>query len=469
MRRIPLPFRVAGCLLAFTSLAGAQATPPSRAQLVGRLDSLARAWIASAPAAGATVAVVKGSDTLLLQAYGERNRETHVPATTGTVYRIGSVTKQFTSAAIMQLVEQGRMALTDPVTKYLPQYPQWSGVTIRHLLNHTSGIHSYTSNRSWADTWAQELTPAQIVAFVEKDTLDFSTGAGWRYNNTGYVLLGMVLEKVTGQPYAEYMRSRFFTPLGMRSASYCPTTPTDSAYAAGYDLRNGAVQPTRLLNMSHPYAAGALCMSVPDYLRWQAALTGGRVVKPATYALMSASDTLLNGKPTAYGFGLAPSAAGAHRGVTHNGAVNGFNAEQTWYPDDSLRVVVFTNTVGAGSGMLERNLANAVFGLPLATPPAKVVGLPISVAERAKYLGTYDLKRADGGIFTVRLFEENDQLMTQAEGPGQGKIPLLYLGNDTFGASFDPSLRLTILLEGGVAKGARLEQRGNRMEGVRRN
>src|SRR4051812_23453490 len=137
-----------------------------RSALSRRLDSLSRAWLASGPSAGASVVVVQGRDTLLLEGIGERDHEHALPATPTTVYRIGSITKQFTSSAIMQLVEQGKIGLRDPITKYLPEYPQWSGVTVRQLLNHTSGIHSYTSNPEWAKTWDADITPAQIVAFV---------------------------------------------------------------------------------------------------------------------------------------------------------------------------------------------------------------------------------------------------------------------------------------------------------------
>ncbi|MEO7714231.1 MAG: serine hydrolase domain-containing protein, partial [Gemmatimonadaceae bacterium] len=241
------------------------AAQSDRAVLTRRLDSLSRAWLAIGPSAGVSYAVVRGSDTLLLGALGQRDYEGALPATNATVYRTGSITKQFTAAAIMQLVEQGRMSLDDPMTRYLPHYPQWRTVTMRQLLNHTSGIHSYTANPAWATTWGSDLTPAQLVAFVEKDTLDFAPGTQFRYNNTGYVLLGMILDKVTGTPYPTLMRERFFTPLGMRSATYCPSTPTKTDDAKGYDRGATAITSAKYMSMTHPYSAGALCMSVVDF------------------------------------------------------------------------------------------------------------------------------------------------------------------------------------------------------------
>jgi D-alanyl-D-alanine carboxypeptidase len=448
----------------------AQTQSVTRPALVTRLDSLTRAWVVNAPAAGTTVEVIRGSDTLLLEGVGQRDLAAHLPATTQTVYRIGSITKQFTAAAIMQLVERGRIGLNDPLSKYLPEYPQWRNITVRELLNHTSGIHSYTSVPAWVKTWNDELTPAQVVAFVAKDTLDFAPGTEWRYNNTGYVLLGMILDRVTGQSYPDYMRSHFFVPLGLRSASYCPSHATDPTYAAGYALTKGTIEPAAYLSMSHPYSAGALCMSVPDYLRWQTMLSRGEIVRPASYRMMSTSDTLTNGKPTNYGFGLFAGHLGTHREITHGGGINGFNTAQSWFPDDSLRVAVFANITGADPGQLASNLAAAVLGLPLrpmGPPPALVVS-ELTAANHAKYVGVYDMKTPTGANFPIHIEDDNGVLVSYAEGPGQGKFPLTYIGNDTFGAAFDPSLRLTILFENGKAARARLAQGGGTMEGARR-
>lgn len=372
-------------VLALIVTAAPLAAQSDRAALTRRLDSLSRAWLAMGPSAGVSYAVVRGSDTLLLGALGERDHEGALPATSATVYRTGSITKQFTSAAIMQLVEQGKVALDDPMTKYLPEYPQWRTITVRQLLNHTSGIHSYTANPDWATSWGSDLTPAQLVAYVEKDTLDFAPGTQYRYNNTGYVLLGMILDKVTGTPYPALMRERFFAPLGMRSAAYCPSNPTHTDDAKGYDRGATAITPAKYMSMTHPYSAGALCMSVVDFLRWQTALTSGRVVTPASYAMMSRSDTVTGGKPTNYGFGLATGLLGTHRMVQHGGGVNGFNTAQMWFPDDSLRVVVFSNTVGSNPNSLARTLASAVLGVQEPAPPAanaRLTALEITVRAR---------------------------------------------------------------------------------------
>jgi D-alanyl-D-alanine carboxypeptidase len=439
--------------------AGAQPTASAeRRALTARLDSLTRSWLASAPAAGATVGVVRGRDTLLLEGVGERDRERHLPATATTVYRIGSITKQFTAAAIMQLVEQGKIRLADPITRYLPEYPQWHAVTVRQLLNHTSGIHSHTDEASFARISKVEHTPAQLVALVARDTFDFTPGTQFRYDNTGYLLLGMILDRLTGESYPRYMQSHFFTPLGMHSATYCPSNITAPDHARGYGLDGAAINPAQYMSMTYYYSAGSLCMSVPDYLRWQTALTSGQIVSAASYRLMSSSDTLANGKPTNYGFGLAPGYAASRRAVGHNGALLGFNTEELWLPDDSVRIVVFTNTAGSRPVQLVNELALAVFGV--------VHDLP--AGERARYVGIYDLRRPDGGRFTLHVFEKMGALHVQAEGPGQGDIPLLYYGDNTFGVAFDRALRLDFLTANGRVTGARLFQNGVNQEGPRR-
>jgi CubicO group peptidase (beta-lactamase class C family) len=449
-------------------VAPAASSTPTRAALVARLDSLARDFLTEAPSSGATVAVVRGSDTLLLEGVGQRNREQVLPATPSTVYRVGSITKQFTAAAIMQLVEQGKLSLADHVTKYLPQYPQWAGITIAQLLNHTSGIHSYTADASWRKSWASDLSPAEVVAFVEKDTLDFAPGTRWRYNNTGYMLLGMVLEKVTGEPYASYVSKTLFAPAGMSSAGYCPSRATSDADAAGYDQRNGSFSPTQYLSMTHPWAAGALCMSVPDFLRWQAAFTSGRVVSPATYAQMSTSDTLNSGVKTGYGFALWGGQLGTHRLIHHGGDVNGFSAQQLWLPDDSLRVVVFSNTSGSNPDWLARNLASAVLGLPLQKKVKLPPAVALSAADRAKYEGTYALvPPTSTTVLPLRVWAKDDGLSAQVQQPGQGEFPLRYLGNDTFGTPIDPTIRIMMVVEGGRAVKARLQQGGATLEGPR--
>jgi CubicO group peptidase (beta-lactamase class C family) len=440
----------------------------SRAALVSRVDSLAADFLSSSHTPAVSVAVLRGMDTLVMKGYGDASTDPRREATASTVYRIGSITKQFTSSAIMRLVERGKLSLDDPMSKYLPDVPlHGRTVTIRQLLNHTSGIHSYTSDPEWAKTWAQDLTPRQIVAFVDKDTFDFAPGTGYRYNNTGYVLLGMIIEKVTGEPYATYLQHDLFTPLALRQTSYCPTRPTDPSFAAGYSSSGGTAKPAAFLSMTHPFSAGALCSTVRDLVIWQRALAGGRVLNARSYALMTIADTLNSGKRLNYGFGLVPGSLGGHRSIGHGGGVHGFTTSSIYFPDDSVNVVVFSNS-DRGPDPLALNISRAVFGLPLVAGPKPLIAVPLADVDRDQLPGVYDLAPPSGEKFVIHVMVENGQLMTQAEGQGQGKFPLVHLGKLQFGAAFDPSLRLTFISENGKVTKLRLEQGGGTMEGPRR-
>ena len=444
------------------------APTPGRSALIARLDSLAHAFLADMPAVGATIGVVRGTDTLYLAAVGERDRERHLPAATSTVYHIGSITKQFTAAAVLRLVERGSLRLGDSLGTLLPQYPQWRAVTVRQLLNHTSGIRSYTTSPEWRRRWKVDVTPANLVALVAKDTFDFAPGTSWRYNNTGYVLLGMVLERATRTAYADHIDTQFFKPLGLHSAAYCPSRPTDPERPRGYELEAGKISRASYISSSQTWAAGALCMSVPDYLRWQTALTTGGVVSAASYQMMSTSDTLATGASTNYGFGLSAARLGTHPVVHHGGDVHGFSAEELWLPDDSLRVVVFTNTLGSNPKFLADNLASAVLGLPLRTRTKSPSAVRLSARERRKYEGAYDIVLQSGRVLPLRVFSDANGLAAKGEAPGQGTIRLVYIGDDTFGAEFDAALRLAFVLEDGRAVKAQLTQRGQTREGLRR-
>jgi D-alanyl-D-alanine carboxypeptidase len=455
-------------LLVALAAAPSGAQQPSSATLTARVDSLVLDYKDRTHSPAVSVAVLRGTDTLVMKGYGLASITPMTQATPSTVYRIGSITKQFTSSGIMRLIERGKLSLDDPMSKFLPDVPLHGHVvTIRQLLNHTSGIHSYTSVRDWQGTWEQDLTPRQIVAFVDKDTFDFAPGTRWLYNNTGYVLLGMIIEKVTGESYAAFLQHEFFTPLGLKQTSYCPSRPTDPSFAAGYSSRSGNPRPAAFLSMTHPFSAGALCSTVRDLVVWQRALAGGRVVNAKSYALMTTADTLNTGTRLSYGFGLVPGQLGTHRSIGHGGSVNGFTTASVYFPDDNVNVVVFTNSDG-GPDPLAMNISRAVFGMPLVTGPKPLVAVALADSLRDRLPGVYELATPAGGKFVIHVMVENGQLMSQAEGPGQGKFPLVHVGNLQFGASFDPSLRVTFLSENGTITKVRVEQGGGTMEGPRR-
>lgn len=450
---------------------GAPAAPrASRATLVARLDSLARAFLADGPSVGAQVAVVRARDTLLLRAYGLADREARRAATVDQRFRVGSLTKQVTAAAIMRLAERGTLSLDDELSRWVPEFPlQGHRVRLRQLLNHTSGIRNYTAIPTWRARWADDLTPLQVVNVVARDSFDFAPGTRWSYSNTGYTLLGLVIERAGRTSYAEFVQRELLAPLGLRHTSYCPNRPQGAAWASGYDVRDDSIVPAEYLSMTQPYAAGALCSTVGDFVAWQRALAAGRVVTPMSYARMTTPETLANGQRLSYGYGLDIASYLGHRLIMHDGGINGFNTAALRFPDDSLDVVVFSNTEWSGAGRLAQNLARAVFGLPLLAhrPPAPPSAYAVETTLRDALVGAYELARPDGGTLVLRVMAEGEGLAAQVQ--GRRRFRLVHLDGTIFGGSSDPSLRIAFhRAPDGRVIGATMLQRDQTYEGPRR-
>ena len=460
-------------LVITASAAQAQHSPA----LVAAIDSMANAYLASPPVPGVSVAVVRGRDTIVMRGYGYADLATKRPAGPTTVYQIGSITKQFTSAAIMRLVEKGKIHLDDDMSVYLPNFPeQGHHVTVRELLNHTSGIHDYTNKPTWQPHWAEDLSPDSIVGFVARDTFDFAPGTSWSYDNTGYVLLGMIVEKASGKRYADYLTEQFFKPLHLSQTRYCPNHPTDTTYATGYSIKDGKSVPAAYLSMTQPFAAGALCSTVRDFLVWQRALHTGHVVSATSYALMTTPDTIANGRRLNYGFGLMAGHVGSHRVIEHSGGIFGFTTDQLWFPDDSLSVIVFTNTDGKAPGLLANAIADRVLGVParsVARGP-RPAGGP-QRPQLSDIAGTYAFTLPGGEVSNVRVFVEGrgrvyvqgDHLTDTYGVPVTIGAPLQYSGDSTFTAGFDPSFRLHFASADGRVTAATITQGTSTLEGRR--
>lgn len=448
--------------LVFPASLSAQPLPP--AATVARVaDSLAQAFLAERGAPSVAIGVVRGADTIVMKAWGIADLEQDVAATPKSVYRIGSVTKQFTAAAVMQLVEQGKVRLDDSIGTHLSSLPAaWRTATVRQLLNHTSGIPSYTSiGPAWARRWGEEMTPDTLVALTAAAPMRFPSGTKWEYDNTGYVLLGMLIEKVTGRPWGTDLEERFTKPLGLSDTRNCLATPLVPRRVRGYEPQGNSWMNATYLAMSQPYAAGAICSTVGDIAKWNRALHTGKVVSPTSYALMTnpAGVAAVEGK---YGFGLGRDTVGGRAMISHGGGIHGFVTENVWVPSEELSVTVLTNSGAARIDGLRRQLTLAASGVPLDQPP-KVV--PLSAADRARYVGVYALALPDGTRdFTVA--EQGDQLTGQMA--GQGASPMLHFGKHTFGAPFDPTVRLIFVVEGARATKLVLVQRGRRFEGLRK-
>ena len=458
--------RAAALLLLFPALSaslGAQQLPAVAA--ASRVaDSLARDFIAAGGAPSVAIGVVRGADTIVLQAWGIADLELNVPASAGSVYRIGSVTKQFTAAAVMQLLEQGKARLDDSIATHLSGLPvAWGRVTIRQLLNHTSGIPSYTSlGQAWEHRWGEEMTPDTLVALTAAMPMWFEPGSEWRYDNSGYVVLGMLIEKLTGRSWGADLEQRFTRPLGLSDTRNCLVTPIIPNRVPGYEPAGKAWVHADYLAMSQPYAAGAICSTVGDLAKWNRALHTGKVVSAESYALMTTPEGAAAAAPLKYGFGLGRDTVGGRPVITHGGGIHGFISANLWMPDVELSVTVLTNSGSAPAGRLQRQLVLAALGMPLEQPAKE---MPLAAADRVKYLGVYALALPSGPRdFTIA--EEEDHLTAQLA--GQVATPILFYGDDTFGMRFDPALRLIFEVENGRATKVVLLQGGGRYEGRRK-
>jgi CubicO group peptidase (beta-lactamase class C family) len=364
-------------LLYFVPEASGAQEPLWGGRLVERIDSLAEATLRGGPVAGMTIGVRRGGDVLLLRGYGRADVEQGVQAGAETVYRIGSITKQFTAAAVMQLVDQGRIDLEASVSDYLPDFPlQGHDVRVHHLLTHTSGIVNYTGlgETFWSQS-TLDLTHDEMVAIFANEPFDFAPGEDYLYTNSGFYLLGMIVERVSGVPYDEYLDQHVFGPLGMRGSSYCHEDRIIPRRAEGYSQRDGQLVNDAYISMNTPGAAGALCSTAPDLLTWSLALREGRVVSEASYRAMTRSATLVDGTETGYGFGLAidyservtPAYGGSTlpgvSRVAHAGSINGFRVISAYYPDADLDIVVLLNTQTETALALEEHIARWALGV----------------------------------------------------------------------------------------------------------
>jgi len=320
-------------------------------------DSIA-AEVLKTPVAGIAVAVAHGGEVIFRKAYGMADVAARMPLTPEDQHQVGSVTKQFTAAAILQLVEQGRISLDDTIQKFLPDFDtQGRTVTIHHLLNHTSGIRSYT-----AIFGMNPVSREALLDTIQRHPYDFVPGEKFLYNNSGYYLLGVILERVTGTPYAHYLEERFFDPLGLRSTSYCGRDGEE--IPVGYAPDDGSLTTSLLSDMEFPGAAGGLCSTVDDLLAWQHALVSGEIVKPETYVRMTTPAKVASGEPMTYGYGLAVGDVEGHPIVAHDGGIPGFNSSLAYFPADSLGVAVLVNTAPGYAGRVQQAIARAALGLP---------------------------------------------------------------------------------------------------------
>src|ERR1700694_947420 len=325
-------------LLAFSVSASAQGA--SDAALGAKIDSIATQVLQTTGVPSASVAVVRHGRVAYANAYGASRLEPRVAATPDMRYAIGSVSKQFTAAAILLLQQDGKLSIDDPVSKFIPGLTRGNEVTVRQLLSHTSGYQDFWPQDYVMPMMLSATTPQSIADRWGKQPLDFEPGSRWQYSNTNYTLAGMVVEKASGMPFFQFVRTRILAPVGLASAANFDASPR-AVDATGY-LRYGLgpLRPAPDAGAGWMWAAGELAMTPRDLAAWDISIIRHSLLKPESYRALTSAVGLTNGASTGYGLGVDVSVQGGRFTVEHSGEGSGFTAENIVFPDDSVAIVV---------------------------------------------------------------------------------------------------------------------------------
>lgn len=377
-----------------------------------------------AEAPGGIVLVVKDGQTVLRRAYGMADTTKGLKMAPEMAMRIGSMTKQFTATGILMLADEGKLSVEDEISKYLPDYPtQGKKITIEHLLTHTSGIVSYTGKPGFAQRAPQDITVAAQIDSFKNDPMQFEPGSTWRYNNSGYYLLGAIIEKVSGQPYHAFLEQRIFAPLGMEHTAYEGYERSKWPSAAGHSPAEKGFGPARTLGKNQSYAAGELVSTVDDLAKWDAAV-GRKLLKPATWQRAFTSYRLLDGKDSNYGYGWEMTLIQSEPTIGHSGSTRGFRSCGLRVPSKGVYVAVLTN---GDAGMVvpdvvARRAAAVAIGKPL--PEFREIAL--DAASLDAVAGVYSIDKD-----TQRVFRRDGEFLSLQRN-GRGPLVLKPMSANEF-------------------------------------
>ena len=372
---------------------------------LARMEAIVQSYVSEKKFMGC-VLVARGSKVLLDKGYGFANLEWEIPNSPAAKFRLGSVTKQFTAASILLLQERGKLKVTDPVKKYMQNAPAaWDKITIFNLLTHSSGIPNFTGFPDYASQEPFDTTPEKLVARFRDKPLEFQPGEKMSYSNSGYVLLGYLLEKISGESYEKFVQENIFTPLGMKDSGYDSNSAIIPHRAAGYVPGPSGPTNAGFINMTVPLSAGALYSTTEDLLRWEQGLFGGKLLSPSS--LQEMTTPFKND----YAFGLLVHNANGRKVIDHGGGIEGFNTSLAYYPDDKLTVIVLGNLNGSAPQEIASKLGAVAHGEKVVMPSERKE-VPVDPKVFNGYVGRYEL--AVNFILTVT--REGDDLFTQATG-----------------------------------------------------
>jgi CubicO group peptidase (beta-lactamase class C family) len=330
---------------------GSPANVPSS---ITRMNTLVQSFVLNKQFMGSVLVSQKGR-VLLDTGYGFANIEKKIPNDPKTKFRLGSLTKQFTAASVLLLEERGKLSVDDPIRKYLPDAPAaWDKITIFNLLTHTAGIPNDTEFPEFKASMQLPTTPEKLIAQFREKPLEFPPGEYWRYSNSGYIVLGYLIEKLSGQSYEQFVQSNIFAPLGMKDSGYDTEALTISRRAVGYV--HGTLAEAEYINMSQPFSAGGLYSTTEDLLRWERGLFKGMILTPKSLKKMTTAYK------SDYAFGLWVRERNGRQVIEHGGSINGFRSYMTYYPTTDLTVIVLGNVEDGPSDVIAANLASLAFG-----------------------------------------------------------------------------------------------------------
>jgi CubicO group peptidase (beta-lactamase class C family) len=359
------------------------------------------------------VLVMKQNKVLLEKGYGLADREWNVANTVETKYRIGSVTKQFTAACILQLIEVGKLSLTDKLSKFYPDFPKGDSVTIHMLLNHTSGIASYTDIKDFMNVATLSLSKDSMISFFKNKPYNFSPGTKWSYNNSGYFLLGCIIEKISGLTYSEYLQKNIFDKLEMKNSGVDKLDSVLTMRARGYSRVGKKTINADYIRMAWPFSAGVLYSTVGDLYKWDRALYGNKILSKESLQKM-----FTPGKSN-YGYGVIIDSLEGHPRIWHNGGIPGFSTNFTRFMNDDICTVVFSNNE-SNTDFVAIALADILFDVPVEIPYVhKEAKINPSLLDR--YVGKYsagltiEVIKKDGKLYRHRDGTPDIELKPESE------------------------------------------------------
>lgn len=442
-------------LLAACATNGATPSSSADAAIAAQAAALVESTY-SADGPGAAVLIARGDEIIYRSARGEADIDANVALRPNDVFRLGSVTKQFAAAGLLRLVEEGRVGIDDPISRFLPDYPRGNDITIRMILNHTSGIRNYTDIEGYmipGGPIVADVSTEQMIDVFENLPLDFEPGTQWNYSNSGYVLVGAVIEAVTGTSWHDYLERTFFLPLGMAHTGYGADPRFVALQVDGYSVDDGVISPMMTLSMTQPHAAGALVSNVDDLLIWNRALHEGRILSNPIYIQMITPTGAAAEPQNSYGFGVGTRDVRGVQTIQHGGGIFGFITSLVYVPGPDLTIVVLEND-DSGSNGDAGSTARRLTAIALGNPYPDPTPIQVDVATLEALQGVY---RFNGDV--MRTLRVVDGRLTAQRGTNP-RLTLIPIAPDDF--VYEGSLtRLTIVRDAnGAVTGVRFFNEG---------